>query len=41
MTNIYLKDLQLVEVNTGSVEKWSEEYGLSRRAQVLPSNKKE
>jgi hypothetical protein len=41
MTNIYLKDLQLVQVNAGSVEKWSEEDGVGRRAQVLPSNKKE
>jgi hypothetical protein len=37
MTNTYLEDLQLVQVNTGSVEKGSEEDGLSRRAQVLPS----
>ncbi len=41
MTNKYLKDLQLVHVNSGSVEKWSEEDGLGRRAQVLPYNKKE
>jgi hypothetical protein len=38
---MYLKDLQLVEVNTGSVEKGSEEDGLSRRPQVLPYIKKE
>jgi hypothetical protein len=40
MTNKYLKYLQLVQVNTGSVEKGSEEDGFGRRTQVLPYNKK-